>query len=181
MNLRRAGVTELVLRSYRHDPGHTADDPNNSVALYPVALDHVGQMPEKIFARCSAANRIAVTSLVRVGTQLRRLLFLDFRIPTSFNSEVLVRTALMAGQQLHPNIFACGTFMRTEHSYHYVGLTPLSHRLWQKGMGIALLMGGREHTLIDTRYVGHSFTRGYGALRVCDRERLTTPTLLTFI
>lgn len=181
VNLRSKGVTSLVLRSYRHDPGHSKDDPNKSVALFPATLDNVSGMHGRIFQECPNADRIAVTSLVRVDAKQRRLLLLDFAIPISFHNEVLVRTALRKAQKDFPKIFACGTLMRTANSYHYVGLTPLSHHLWQKGMGLSLLFGGHDTQLIDVRYIGHSLMRGYGALRVCDRDAFTIPTLCTFI
>lgn len=181
VNLRSKGVTSLVLRSYRHDKGHAHDDPNKNVALYSVALDRARNAITRIFEERPNADRIAVTSLVTIGTRRQRLLFLDFAISISFEHERLVRTALAAMKADFPKLYGTGVLMRTKNSYHYVGLTPLTLSEWRKAMGLSLLLGGHDHTLIDARYIGHSLLRNYGALRVCDRDTLSAPTLCTFI
>lgn len=180
-HLRNARVSGLTLRQYQHERGHSTDDPNERVRLFPVQLSDVSTKAFEIAHKGEARDSVALTSLVRVGIRTQRLLLLDLDIPKGRECEMLVRTELFRARKEFPNIFSRGALMETERSYHYVGLTPLSMRDWLQGMGVALLMNNPGISLMDTRYIGHSLVRGYGALCLLKGSSVATPSLLIHI
>lgn len=179
--LEKMGITEMTIRDYAHTSGTVADDPSGTLMFRHVPLRDVDETITQLFQKHGGDNRgIAITSCVRTENGPKRLLLLDFALAVTLKNEQAIYHALRecaAESEAYKN----SALMRTTSSYHLVGFTPLRYNAWVRAMGTALLLGGHELPMIDTRYIGHSLMRGYGSLRVSDMGTKETPTLISYL
>ncbi|MBI4276805.1 hypothetical protein HY629_03135 [Candidatus Uhrbacteria bacterium] len=174
------GIDNIVLRTYTHIKGLATDDPDNSTALIFTPRREVDERLDAIFERSGQDCGMAVTSIVSVKTEQKYLFLLDCTLTVSEEHERELIDGVY-GAMDHLPALRRGMLLRTIHSYHLIGFTPLDKEEWQQHMAQALLLHSSKREAIgDARYIGHSLERGYGSLRISDYQNKPTPDFICY-
>lgn len=165
-------ITHFLLRMYKRGTNLFLDKKENFSYQW-VRTDELDQVENHIQQFESQGFMVALTSIVMTEQGIQSLILLDFAVAQSAEVEQeLVNKISTFNQSGDVNYRMDGWLIKTNASYHYLGNYVTSQENFRNFLGSALLFRHKDqgHFVVDDRWMGHQLKRGYGTIRIGQKE-----------
>ena len=173
-------ITHFLLRIYKKTQ-NIFKDVAGDFSYEWLEVANIKNIETKIQEIESNGNMIGLTSMVMTEKGIQSLLILDYSLPQSSGAEKEIIEKISAYNQSDDASYRMDGFLiRTNASYHYLGKYITSKENFIHFLGSALLFreNGQTNFVVDDRWLGHSFKKGFGTIRIGKKDGKEYPSVI---
>ncbi len=175
-------VTHFLLRLYKTNLNPFIDKKGDFSYEW-ISVENLDAIGEKILEYESKSFLVGLSSIVMTETGIQSLLFLDFCIDQSESIEKDLQRKINFLEKSNELKYSIkGWLIKTNESYHFLGMTITSPENFIHFLGVSLLFREKNQpVLVDDRWLGHSLKKRYATIRLGHKENQNYPCVISCI
>jgi hypothetical protein len=174
---RNKSIKQFYLNTYKYVPQALSD--RNRLRIYSIKSRPLINLKERIRLIKIPKNwALGLSSRVKVASGVYwHIPQIDFNCSLKKENLELIKNRLSQIVKIFP-----GYILKTDKSYHYIGLRILNQKMWGKFIGSSLLCNATgSKSIVDTRWFGYSLRHGYTNLRILATDLKSEPKVVAFV
>ena len=166
-------INNFLLRCFKHTLGALSDAKGDVYYEWFDSGTSEESLLEKINFLESNGWIVGLTNIVMTQHGMEYLPMLDYSVTHSIETqtELLEKISLFNKSGDVPYKMD-GYLIKTNNSYHYLGLHLMTKENFVNFLGSSLLFrhSDQKHFVVDDRWLGHTLKKGFGTIRIGKKE-----------